>query len=298
MYFFKWLHYPDLEPAKRPKPSVVENIPTLKRKEQSIYKPSHIWTTEDDALFLKYCPNNRDRCYHSISRDGSCRPHEILKLKIKDLSFKTSENFQYAEILVNGKTGSRHIPLISSIPYVKDWLDEHPQGENPNAPLICGYDKSLGKWLKPRTFNKIYANYKNGLFSKLLVDPNIPSEDKQKIKELLKKPWNPYIRRHSALTQKSTMLKEYVLRQHASWSGNESSESLLEAYGIVPKDQQSVDVLMPRQCPNCNEPNKPDSKFYAKCRIVLTYDAYNETLEKQQEKNQRYKSYSKSMSRI
>ena len=131
-----------------------------------------------------------------------------------------------------------------------------------------------------------------------MVDPNIPSEDKQKIKELLKKPWNPYIRRHSALTQKSTMLKEYVLRQHASWSGNESSESLLEAYGIVPKDQQSVDVLMPRQCPNCNEPNKPDSKFYAKCRIVLTYDAYNETLEKQQEKNQRYKSYSKSMSRI
>jgi hypothetical protein len=97
------LHYPDLEPAKRPKPSVVENIPTLKRKEQSIYKPSHIWTTEDDALFLKYCPNNRDRCYHSISRDSSCRPHEILKLKIKDLSFKTSENFQYAEILVNGK---------------------------------------------------------------------------------------------------------------------------------------------------------------------------------------------------
>jgi NAD-dependent SIR2 family protein deacetylase len=36
-----------------------------------------------------------------------------------------------------------------------------------------------------------------------------------------------------------------------------------------------------RSCPNCNEPNKPDSKFCAKCRIVLTYDAYNETLEEQ-----------------
>jgi Phage integrase, N-terminal SAM-like domain len=42
LYFFKWLHHPDLEPAKRPKPSVVENIPQLKRKEQSIYKPSHL----------------------------------------------------------------------------------------------------------------------------------------------------------------------------------------------------------------------------------------------------------------
>ena len=44
------------------------------------------------------------------------------------------------------------------------------------------------------------------------------------------------------------------------------------------------DILRPRECPNCNEPNKPDSKFCAKCRMVLTYDAYSETLEKEQEK--------------
>jgi hypothetical protein len=116
------------------------------------------------------------------------------------------------------------------------------------------------------------------------------------IKELLKKPWNPYIRRHSALTEKSTILKEHVLRQHAGWSGrsqmhlkylhyfgNESSESLLEAYGIIPKGQK-IDQLKPKQCPNCSEPNMPDSRFCAKCRMVLTYDAYNETLEKQLQK--------------
>jgi hypothetical protein len=53
--FFKWLHYPNIEPIKRSKPSVVENIPRLKRKEQSIYRPSDLWTTEDDWLFLKFC---------------------------------------------------------------------------------------------------------------------------------------------------------------------------------------------------------------------------------------------------
>jgi len=72
--------------------------------------------------------------------------------------------------------------------------------------------------------------------------------------------------------------------KYLHYFGNESSESLLEAYGIVPKDKQLSDVLKPKQCPNCNEPNKPDSKFCAKCRMVLTYDAYNETLENQQEK--------------
>jgi hypothetical protein len=93
------------------------------------------------------------------------------------------------------------------------------------------------------------------------------------------------------------IVKEHVLRQHAGWSGssqmpqkylhyfgNESSESLLEAYGIVTKDQQLSDALKPKQCPNCSEPNKPDSKFCAKCRMVLTYDAYNETLENQKQK--------------
>jgi integrase/recombinase XerD len=87
----------------------------LKRKEQSIYKPTDLWSQEDDLLFLKYCPNKRDRCYHTISRDLSCRPHEILNLRIKDIAFKTTGNYQYAEVLVNGKTGTRSIPLISSI---------------------------------------------------------------------------------------------------------------------------------------------------------------------------------------
>jgi hypothetical protein len=40
--FFKWLHYPDIEAHRRMKPQVVENIFQLRRKEQSIYKPSDL----------------------------------------------------------------------------------------------------------------------------------------------------------------------------------------------------------------------------------------------------------------
>jgi integrase len=296
--FFKWLYYPDIEPDKRPKCVIIENIPQLRRKEKSIYKPTDLWTAEDDLLFLKYCPSKRTKCYHAMSRDTGCRPHELLKLKIKDIVFKFAGNRQYAEVLVNGKTGSRHIPLIDSIPYVKDYLDhEHPQPLNPNAILISGIGRSLGRRIGIHAIIDIYNRYKTKLFPKLLQSPNVTPEDIQKIKELLKKPWNPYIRRHSALTEKSKILKEHTLRQYAGWStnsnmpqrylhyfGNEASESLLEAYGIVTKDQQLSNTLRSKQCPNCNEPNQPLIKFCAKCRMVLTYDAYSETLEKQQEK--------------
>ena len=55
--FFKWLYYPNVESNKRPKPFILENIPQLRRKEVSIYKPSDLWTEQDDFLFLKYCPS-------------------------------------------------------------------------------------------------------------------------------------------------------------------------------------------------------------------------------------------------
>jgi integrase/recombinase XerD len=295
--FFKWLYSPDIEPTKRQKPPVMENIPKLRRKEKSIYKPSDLWTQQDDLLFLKYCPSARERCYHAISRDLSARPHEILKLKIKDLSFKSVGSSQYCEVVVNGKTGQRSIPLINSIPYLKDYLDHaHPQPRNPNAPLICGVGRGLGRHLHAIRILVIYDEYKKHIFPKLLESPSVLPEDKHRIQELLKKPWNPYIRRHSALTEKSTILKEHVLRQHAGWSGrsqmhlkylhyfgNESNESLLEAYGIVAGGQQ-IDQLRPKQCPNCSEPNKIDSKFCASCRMVLSYDAFEETLEEQKKK--------------
>jgi integrase/recombinase XerD len=248
-------------------------------------------------LFLKYFPTKREKCYHSISRDTSCRPHEILKLKMRDVVFKTTGNYQYAEALVNGKTGSRPIPLIDSIPYLKEYLDyEHPQPSNPNSPLICGVGKGLARHIGVKRMGNIYQEYKKKTFPKLLESPNVLPEDKPRIRELLTKPWNLYIRRHSALTEKSTILKEHVLRQHAGWSagsqmhlkylhyfGNESNESLLEAYGIIDKGIQ-LDQLRPKQCPQCLEHNRPDSRFCVKCRMVLSYDAYEDTLEQQKRK--------------
>src|SRR5437016_5045429 len=153
-------------------------ISQLKRKEVSCYKPSDLWSQEDDLLFLKWVTNKRDRCYHTMSRDLSARPHEILNLKIKDIVFKTSGNFQYAEVLVNGKTGTRHIPLIQSIPYIKDWLSNHPSRNNPNSPLFIGLGRnSMGRQLNINGLNQIYRNYKEDFFPKLLEDKAVSSEE-------------------------------------------------------------------------------------------------------------------------
>jgi hypothetical protein len=50
--------------------------------------------------------------------------------------------------------------------------------------------------------------------------------------------------------------------------------------------QQSV-LVQPKSFPQCNEPIEPDSKFFAKCRMVLTFDSYAETLELENQKTLR-----------
>lgn len=300
--FFRWLYNPDEpEPSKRVTPPCMISIRKLPRQEKSPYKPSSLWDVREHAIFLKYCPSKRDRCYHAMANDMSARPHEILNLKIKDILFKmTEEGNQYAEVLITGgKTRPRTLPLIDSIPYIKEWIEDHPTGTNPESWLFVSLgNNTYGSQLSYDGLSGHYKYfYKIRYFPRLLEDKTVPESDRALIRNMLTKPWNLYIIRHSALTEKSQILKESVLRDHAGWTmnsqmpqiyihyyGTESARSLLEAKGIIKHEGGRGSVLKVKQCPQCSEPNKIDSKFCSKCRMVLTYDAYSETLEEQKKK--------------
>jgi integrase len=301
MKFFRWLYNPD-EPdhKKRITPPCMLGVKSLPRKEKSAYKPEEIWAAADHTIFLKYCPSARDRCWHTMVYDTSARPHEILNLKIGDIHWKISDDgIQYAEIHVHGKTTPRTLPLISSIPYLKEYLTTyHPYGSNPDSKLFVSFGRSNpGKPITRDGMLKHYQSYYRDIyFPDLLKDPTVPTPDKEAIGRLLKKKWNLYIFRHSALTHKSQVLKEATLRDHAGWStnskmpsvyihyfGNESCNSILESYGIIKKENSQAKQLMSLNCPACGESNKPNSSFCMKCKMVLKCDEFIETIEREKQ---------------
>ena len=301
MKFFRWLYNPD-EPdhRKRTTPPCMVGVKSLPRREKSPYKPEDIWTADDHAIFLKYCHTARDRCWHSMAHDTSARPHELLALRIRDINFKISnDGVQYAVIHVHGKTTPRTLPLITCIPYIKEWQRCHLYANNLDSKLFVSVGRNnFGQPLTRDGMLKHYQSYYRDIhFPKLLKDPIVPPKDKEAIRRLLEKPWNLYISRHSALTHKSQILKEATLRDHAGWStnskmpsvylhyfGTESCNSLLETSGIIKNKCNQALGLMSIQCPSCNEPNKPDARYCARCNMVITCDAYNETLEKEQKR--------------
>jgi integrase len=301
MKFFRWLYNSD-EPdhRKRITPPCMMGVKGLPRREKSPYKPEDIWTYDDHVLFLKYCHMARDRCWHSMVCDTSARPHEIINLRIGDINFKIShDGIQYAVIHVHGKTTPRTLPLITCIPYLKEWLGIHPFASNHNSKLFVSLGRAnYGQPLTRDGMLKHYQSYYRDIyFPKLMENPIIPTKEKEAISRLLNKPWNLYIFRHSSLTQKSQILKEATLRDHAGWSinskmpsvylhyfGTESCNSLLETFGLVKKQNGQASLQTSKLCPSCKELNKQDSRFCVSCKMVLTYDAYNETLEKEQKR--------------
>lgn len=226
--FFRWLYNPnESDPSKREKPDCMKGVRKLPRKEKTSYNSGNIWDQRENAIFLKYCPLKRDKCFHAMAMDTSCRPHELLDLKIKDIEFKVTEDGkQYAIVRIkHGKTGPRTVPLIDSLPWLKEWLQEgHPTGSNPVSWLFVSTGNNHGSKLTYEGLVNRYDYFKKKYFPSLLLedkkdkeDSTIPDPDKSIIRNLLTKPFNPYVLRHSSLTEKSTMLTESVLRSHAGW---------------------------------------------------------------------------------
>ena len=286
--FFRWLYNPDeADQKKRITPPCMQGIKKLPRKFTTTYRHADMWDSREHAIFLKYCPDTRDQCYHAIAIDTSARPHEILNVKICDIQFHlTEDGIQYAEMAIKeGKTGSRTVPLIDSIPYVKAWINSHPSGTNPESWLFISkaHNSMFQKLTYDGMVDRYTYYYKKIFFPKLLEEKTISECDKAFIRSMLTKPWQLYVFRHSSLTEKSQILSESLLKEHAGWtmSSNmpqvyvhlkgESLKILLQNRGLIKKeDVKKILALRSKQCPNCSEPNKPEAKFCVKCHMVLS----------------------------
>jgi hypothetical protein len=70
--------------------------------------------------------------------DLDARPHELNLLKIRNI--RLNNKYGKGEIPNQAKTGSCPILLTISLPYVRDWLNEHPFKNEPDARSICNFN--------------------------------------------------------------------------------------------------------------------------------------------------------------
>jgi integrase/recombinase XerD len=123
------------------------NIKKKRTKRLSPYGEHEIWDIEELKTLIKYEPHKRNKAILSLLWDLNCRNHEITLLRIKHIRLR--ERYGEGEIPHQAKTGSGPILLTFSFPYVRDWLNEHPFRNTPEARLICSLNN--GAPLKPES---------------------------------------------------------------------------------------------------------------------------------------------------
>ena len=309
-HFLRWLHNNNscsssgcLSMENWKTPGFLQ-IKEKRTKRVSPYLESELWEKEDLLSIIKYEPYKRNKAILSLLWDLDARPHEITLLKIKHIRLK--EKYGEGEIPHEAKTGTGPVLLTMSFPYVRDWLNEHPFKNEPEARLICNLNN--GSPITPDNIDKVMKQLRQRTI-RLLENGEINNHDeREKLEYLLKtKKWNPYCVRHSAITADSDYLPEYALKKKVRWSmnskqgsryikrrmGNDLKQKILSYNGIVPQDEleKKPSVLI---CPRCDLVNTIENKYCSKCSYPLVPSAFEEikeleemkirTLEKKYEK--------------
>lgn len=178
--------------------------------------------------------------------------------------------------------------LTLSFPYVRDWLNEHPFKNEPNASLICSL--VTGSPIRPDSLWTMMKQLRIRI-KRLLQNGSITNtEEREKIDFLLKtKKFNPYCLRHSAISADSDYLPEYALKKKVRWSmnskqgtryiknrmGNDLKEKILQYNGIISENASKKKTSF-IECTRCELVNAIENKYCSKCIYPLKPEAYDE----------------------
>jgi integrase/recombinase XerD len=302
-HFFRWLHNYRIkfDQGQDQSSSSIDwqtpafvNIKKKRTKRISPYGEHQIWEIEELKTIIKYEPQKRNKAILSLLWDLNGRNHEITLLQIKHIRLR--ERYGEGEIPHQAKTGSGPILLTFSLPYVRDWLNEHPFRNTPEARLICSLNN--GAPIKPEALWTM-MNQLRLRISRLIETGSITDKSERgRLQVLLNsKRFNPYCLRHSSISHDSDYLPEYALKKKVRWSmnskqpsryikarmGNNLKEKILLENGIISNSEsrKSPSVL---SCPRCSFINAVDCRYCSKCSYPLTPKGYEEIKEQENAK--------------
>ncbi|OKY78283.1 MAG: XerD/XerC family integrase [Candidatus Methanohalarchaeum thermophilum] len=259
--FYKWLNNEKEHPEK------IEFIETSYNRKNKL--PNKLLKEKDIQKLIEATTNPRDKLLISLLWETGARIGELIDLTIDDIE----DHRHGKKITIDGKTGQRRLPLIESVPYLRDWINLHPRSNEKQAPL----------WVNLGNSNKGQkCSYRN--LTKRLKE----AADKTG----LDKPVNPHQFRHSRATYLANRFTEAQMCEWFGWvqgsdmpsryihlSGRDIDQSYAQIHGIQEDKEKQKSELSPITCPKCQNKNPADANLCSYCGQALSHEAY-EKLEK------------------
>jgi len=194
-------------------------------------------------------------------------------MKIKHVSFEQHG----ARLTVNGKTGMRKILVINCVPYLQEWINQHPKNDDPDAYL----------W---------HSQKENGFLGYTKIVQILKTATKR---AGIKKRVHLHLLRHSRATALAGIMSDASMKHYLGWtqgskmagiyihmSGKDTDDAILQANGIEVKKEALISQLRPKNCLKCRTANEATNKFCKICGLILNKEEAERILREDMEKMQ------------
>lgn len=233
-----------------------------------------VLTSDDIRSMVEYAKKLRDKALVlALWESGTRIRCEFLEIRIRDLTFD-----EYGCKIVMGdphesKTGQRTLRLLDSSPFVKSWIDKHPNPKPENYLWVSYRDYKYYDTQKKRTvavkkgkklcFQAVTRIVKN--MGEKIGKPNISPKDFRsgRATELAQELTSYELCAFMGWELDSSMPRVYINR-----FGLNVDNKLLANRGLI-RESGNNNRLETRLCPSCQKPNLTTSRFCFACGNYL-----------------------------
>lgn len=260
---FKFVIWGQEALRRRDYPECVASIPTrVARRDRVRIQAADILTEGEVNRLLAATTDTQNRALYSLMYELGARVGEVGSMRVGSV---TRDPYSYVCDL-NGKTGPRSVRVILSAGILTSWLNLHPRGDDPAAPL-WGCLVS-GEWRQLRY----------GLIQRRLQALAAQAQIKKRV--------HPHLLRHTRITHvlAQGLLNEaqakvfFGLVQQSEALGtyshllsSDANDAILRMYGV--QKQGSPEPAKPTTCGMCGATNEAAIRFCARCGYALSSDA-------------------------
>ena len=224
-------------------------------------EPGKMLDWNDDVVpMIKETNHKRDAAAIALQFDAGLRGFEFSDLTVGNVT----DHDHGLQVTVDGKQGRRTVLLIPSVPYVRDWLDEHPSPDDREAPL----------WSKLNAPEEISYRMLTKMFKK-------PAERAEVDKPVTL----TNFRKSSASYHASKGLSQAHLENRYGWvTGSDAASRYIKVFAEdadhelakmhgLDVDEGETEHIGPIECPRCGYEEKREAHFCSRCGQAMRAEA-------------------------
>lgn len=265
--FYKWMHGIT---KKHEFPEVVDDPLLVPENVRGKKKKADLPTKDDILKLVNAAYNNQHKAMIMILSEGGMRAEELTSANISSLEFDDKGAKFFTE---KSKSHERYIRLIHSVPFLHTWLQEHPNKNDPKAPLFVSLRRGGGY-----TYRRLLPHAISQIIKRLQA----------RVPELKGKRLYCHLLRHYAISQRFAegMRTETNASRHGisvgtlrdvylHYDDKDASDEYDELQNIektpedLLKEKEERQKFAPKKCGYCNELNPCTNKYCKACNKPL-----------------------------